>query len=381
MITNLHIYPSPFMFETRIMKETNSLIKLKLVDEIIIASLWKNGLKEKETIDAKRKVNRFKLFARHFGRHAKVFNYIEFLIRIFFIYRHKKLEYVNCHSLLVLPIGVLLKKFGRTKVLIYDPHELETERVGLQGKGQQLTKWLEKKLIRFADKTIVVCDPIADWYRKEYALEHVYVIKNMPNRYTLSGNKSTRLKEKFNIPPSHVLYIYQGVLTKERGVDTLLQVFGSAPKDKHIVFMGYGESESVIKEVAETAGNIHFQAAVRPAEIIDYTSSADIGIFFISGQVCLSYQYCLPNKFGEYLIAGLPILVSSSLSYLTGLLLDEKCGWSLDANSITELTDFVARTDMAQVSEKQKNVGRYTGSLGWEFEETGYAEIYQYAMF
>lgn len=365
------------MFETRIMKETNSMIKLKLVDEIIISSLWKNGLKEEEAIDANRKVIRFKLLARHFGRFSKVFNYIEFIIRIFFTYRSKKLEYVNCHSLLVLPTGVLLKKFGHTKVLIYDPHELETERVGLRGKGQQLTKWLERKLIRFADKTIVVCDPIADWYKKKYALEHVYVIRNMPNRLTLPRKKSTLLKGKFNIPNNHVLYIYQGILTKERGIDTLLQVFGNAPKDKHIVFMGYGDSESVIKEVAKTAGNIHFQEAVRPAEIIDYTSSADIGIFFITGQVCLSYQYCLPNKFGEYLIAGLPVLVSSSLTYLSGLVVDEKCGWSLDANSITELSDFVTKTEMVHVSEKQKDVERYSGSLGWEFEETGYAEIYQ----
>jgi glycosyltransferase involved in cell wall biosynthesis len=276
-----------------------------------------------------------------------------------------------------LPTGVLLKKFGHTKVLIYDPHELETERVGLRGKGQQLTKWLERKLIRFADKTIVVCDPIADWYKKKYALEHVYVIRNMPNRLTLPRKKSTLLKGKFNIPNNHVLYIYQGILTKERGIDTLLQVFGNAPKDKHIVFMGYGDSESVIKEVAKTAGNIHFQEAVRPAEIIDYTSSADIGIFFITGQVCLSYQYCLPNKFGEYLIAGLPVLVSSSLTYLSGLVVDKKCGWSLDANSITELSDFVTKTEMVHVSEKQKDVERYSGSLGWEFEETGYAEIYQ----
>lgn len=367
------------MFETRIMKETQSLIKLKLVDKIIILSLWKDGLKEMEAIDTNRKVIRFKLFARHLLRLSKGLNYIEFIIRIFIMYRSEKLQYVNCHSLFVLPIGVLLKKFGRAEVLIYDPHELETERVGLKGNGQKLTKWMERELIRFVDKTIVVCEPIAEWYRKQYSLDRVYVIRNMPIRCTLPLNKSTLLKKKFNIPSNNVLYIYQGVLTKERGVDTLLRVFSNVPKDKHIVFMGYGDSERLIKEVAETASNIHFQAAVSPSEIIDYSSSADIGIFFISGQVCLSYQYCLPNKFGEYLNAGLPVLVSSSLSYLNDLVLKEKCGWSLDANNINELSDFVTQTYIAEVSEKQKNVWRYSETLGWEFEEVGYTEIYQKA--
>jgi len=65
------------------------------------------------------------------------------------------------------------------------------------------------------------------------------------------------------------------------------------------------------------------------------------------------------------------------LTYLSGLVVDEKCGWSLDANSITELSDFVTKTEMVHVSEKQKDVERYSGSLGWEFEETGYAVIYQ----
>jgi glycosyltransferase involved in cell wall biosynthesis len=349
------------------------------VDEIVVASQWKYNQKLEEAIDQKRFVKRFKLCSYGFGKGllAKAIQYIEFILVVFWKYKKVQFEFVNCHSLLVLPIGVLLKRFGRTKVLIYDPHELETERVGLVGKRQKMSKWFEKKLIRHVDKIIVVCDPIANWYRNEYSLENVHVIRNMPNQYKLSHTKSTRLKDNFNIPHNHVLYIYQGVLSKERGVDTLLKVFDQVHDDKHIVFMGFGDSESVIKEVAKTAKNIHFQPAVKSSEIIDYTSSADIGIFFISGQVCLSYQYCLPNKFGEYLIAGLPVLVSSSLSYLSRLVLEENCGWALNANSTIELIEFVRRTNKQHVSDIQKNVQRYSESLGWEFDEIKYVEIYR----
>jgi hypothetical protein len=377
MIRNLHIYPSSFKFETRIMKETNSLIKLNLVNKIIIVSFWEDGLKEYEDIDENRKVIRFKLCSRYLGIFSKFFNYVEFTIRLFFKYQSISLDYVNCHSLLVLPIGVLLKKYGRTKILIYDPHELETERVGLGGKAKKLIKWLERKLIVFCDKTIVICDPIADWYKNHYKLKHVHVIRNVPNRYNLPEIKSTRLKEKFNIPYNHIVYIYQGILKKERGIDTLLHVFSAVPEDKHIVFMGYGDSEYLIKEYEKRTVNVHFHEAVGLSEIMEYTSSADIGIFFISGEVCLSYEYCLPNKFGEYLFAGLPVLVSSSLAYLSNIVLSEKCGWSLDANSTNELIEFVIKTDMKQVSEKIKYVKKYSETLAWDFEEVNYTQIYK----
>lgn len=376
MIVNLHIYPSPFMFESRIVKETNSLIKLKLVEKIIIASGWQKGLKENEEIELNFSIRRFKLISQRIGKFGKVFNYLEFYFRVFHSYRKQQIQYLNCHSLLVLPIGFLLKKFGKTEILIYDPHELETEKVGLRGKSQRISKWMERQLLKYVDKIIVVCDPIAEWYKNEYNLNEVYVIRNMPNKYTLPIQKSSILKESFNIPPNHILYIYQGILNKDRGVDILLEVFKNAPSDKHIVFMGYGESVNSIEKISSKYKNIHFQKAVQPSEIIRYTSSADIGIFFLSGQICLSYKYSLPNKFGEYLFAGLPVLVSSSLSYLSEVIQNENCGWSIEANNLSELNNFVNDTGIDAIYAKQKNVFKFSEKLGWEIEEILYTEIY-----
>jgi glycosyltransferase involved in cell wall biosynthesis len=376
MVVNLHIYPSPFMFESRIMKETNSLIKLKLVNQIIIASGWQKGLKENEVIGSEFRIKRFRLFSQFIGRYGKILKYFEFYIRVFFEYRNQHIHYLNCHSLLVLPIGFLLKKFGKTKILIYDPHELETEKVGLTGMSQTVSKWMERKLLNYVDKIIVVCDPIAEWYKNEYKLKMVYVIRNMPYRHSLSKQKSNILKENFNIPPSHILYIYQGILNKDRGVDILLEVFKKAPSDKHILFMGYGESVSLIKQISTNHKNVHYQKAVKHSEIISYTSSADIGIFFLPGQICLSYKYCLPNKFGEYLFAGLPVLVSSSLSYLSELIKNENIGWSIDANNINKLSEFVKETGTDTLYAKQINVNKFSQKSGWEFEEILYSEIY-----
>lgn len=375
---NLHIYPSPFRFESRILKETKSLIDLNLIDQIIIASTWEKDLPFGEEIDFNRSLKRFKLFFNSFKKNplVDIFKYFEFIIRVFWYYRSQNIAYVNCHSLLILPIGVLLKRFGKIQILIYDAHELETERVGLKGVTQKITKWLEKKLIGYADKIIVVCNPIAEWYRNTYNLDNIYVIQNMPYRYTSPLTKSNKLKEKYNIPKNDILFIYQGILEEFRGVNTLINVFINTSPDKHIVFMGYGSSEAYIKKAANKYSNIHFQPALPPSEIIEYTSSADIGIFFIEGDLCLSYQYSLPNKFGEYILAHLPVLVSSSLTYLTEIINDKKCGWSLNSHDNIALSNFVNSISKDSIELIKINVKYYGNTIGWEEEEMIMPTIY-----
>ena len=59
----------------------------------------------------------------------------------FCLFRFTKVDVVNCHSLNCLFIGVILKIIRGVK-LIYDTHELETERNGLTG----IKKVFSKKL-------------------------------------------------------------------------------------------------------------------------------------------------------------------------------------------------------------------------------------------
>lgn len=171
---NLHIYPSPYKFETRINKEVNSIIEMDLADEIIIAGTWAIGLEEKEKQSDKIQIRRIKTFVDSFGKNllTKIIGTFFFNVKTFFEFKKHKLTHINCHSLWVLPLCVALKVTTKAK-LIYDAHELETERVSLDGIKQRMSKWLEKKLIYKAEFVIVVGNLIAEWYKKEYNIENV----------------------------------------------------------------------------------------------------------------------------------------------------------------------------------------------------------------
>src|SRR3989442_853323 len=49
---------------------------------------------------------------------------------------------------------------------------------------------------------------------------------------------------------------------------------------------------------------------VRNAELLDWTASADIGLAILPLDFSVAVQNMLPNKFFEYLMAGLPVLAS-----------------------------------------------------------------------
>lgn len=372
---NLHIYPSPFKNESRILKETKTLIDAGIVDEITIIGTYSDGLPRHEIIDSQRKVHRIKTIFDSLPKNiiSDISRFYAFQTVIFFKYLFKRIDYINCHSLSVLPVGVFLKILKKTK-LVYDAHELETERAGLKGKKQKLSKILEKSLFPFVDSTIVVTNSINRWYRKEYNTGKVYTVRNVPDlRFDKPVLKKNVLKEKFGISQDELLYIYQGLLGKGRGIETLLKVFTDPKVKAHIVFMGYGIHEEKIKEYSNKYSRIHFQEAVHPNQIIEYSSSADVGICLIEN-IGLSYYYCLPNKVFEYSLAGIPIIVSD-FPELAEYVDSVKCGWKIqpDEMNLKMLVSAISLAEIESIKNKMKGIRK---SIGWHFEEEELKKAY-----
>jgi len=233
----------------------------------------------------------------------------EFFIRAMTqVYRFQP-DVVNVHTLVLLPVGWFVKKFLRSE-LVYDAHELETEVMGLRGVRKRLAKWVERCFIGSCSLVIVVSESIADWYQKEYPIRRPFVVMNSPRR-TMPGN-SDKFRKILGIPAHKLIFLYQGGLTRGRGVKALLEAFKIRTNDDAVlVLMGYGELLADVVEASRHCERIFFCQAVSPDVLLDWTSSADIGVSLIEPS-CLSYLYCMPNKLFEYAMAGLPVMVSQT---------------------------------------------------------------------
>ncbi|MBL8890161.1 MAG: glycosyltransferase [Planctomycetaceae bacterium] len=368
-------------------KETRTLETLQLSEGITVLGYWKPGLAFKQTLHEKTELRRLRTL-----RHTRFGNWLvglspitrypvlllsfpEYCLKAFFISLWNRPQFIACHNLILLPLAAIIKVLCRSR-LVYVPHELETHRTGLVGPLKTVSKISEKLFIRFVDSTVVVCDPIARWYESAYRIPKVHVVPNVPY-HPCPGNlfpRTNLLREHFSIPENDLICIYQGLVSKGRGVEDLLDLFAELPPHLHLVVMGYGELTELVKSKSHEHPNIHFKEAVPVGEILAWTSSADVGLFFNSKSMTLSYQYSLPNKFFEYAIGGLFIVISDNFVEQCRYLHEHQLGMAVTPK-LESLKQTLLSLSKSQVAESVSRSAEFRRTIGWQ----SFAEVYRYA--
>lgn len=377
-MNNLHISLNEFTNASRVLKQTKSLVDSGMVSQVYIAALHKDDLGEEYNYDSKRQLKRFSLRSRGLSKNLfmQFVKYIEFCFLVYYYYKDKKINMVNIHSLSMFPLGIFLK-YAYNAILIYDTHELEVERNGLKGIRQKLCKWMERRFIKYMDLTFVVSESIADWYQKEYQIERPPVVLNSPNRR--ERKKNNHFREQLGISAEQIILIYQGGLFSGRGIHLIIDAFKERTNNKVVVvFMGYGELEKDIKSAASECDNIFFFPAVPPEVVLEYTSSADLGISLIEN-TCLSYYYCMPNKLFEYSMAGLPVLVSN-MKDMTELVTTNHMGdviLDFSTFGINQAIDSFLQQNLVYMKD---NAYRVACENSWEKQEQKMLEAYKYIL-
>lgn len=374
-MNNLHISLTDFRNESRVIKETNSIAKIDEIDHVYIAALHSEGLFGTESLNDKVTVNRFILKTRSLNKNllTQLIKYIEFVFKVLFFYKRKHIKLINIHSLGLLPLGYLLKSIYGAK-LIYDTHELESETNGSKGIRKNIAKLVERILIKKVDHVFVVSENIADWYKNTYNIQRPTVVLNAPK---LSfPTKTNVFRDTLDIRSDQIIVLYQGGLSKGRGVGFLLSAFKQRHDDKVVIlFMGYGELEDDIIKASKQSSRIYFHPAVSPDIVLDFTVSADVGISFIEN-TCLSYYYCMPNKLFEYAMASLPVIVSNMKemremveNYNMGLVVDDS-----NIESINDTIDCLLTKDLDVMRLNARNAAE---NHAWEIQEENMLAVYR----
>lgn len=302
---NIHLYPSAFLNESRILREAGSLSQLALFDRIDLVGVGEEGLAPVEKLQddicivrpGRRKGS---------GLVGKLARTASWSRAVYKLYRKEELGCVNCHSVATLPLGVLLKHKTKAK-LVYDAHELETETNNLSGMRKTLTRQVERRLIGHADHCIFVGRAIEQWYVREYGLHNTTVLYNCPSRREVKP--SDHFRATFSIEAGKPIFLYQGYIGEGRGIRILVEAFSTLAERAALVVMGYGALADWVANEAQRRPGIHYHPAVAPERLLDYTAAADFGLSVIE-PTSLSYEYCMPNKLFEYVMAGKPVLVS-----------------------------------------------------------------------
>jgi glycosyltransferase involved in cell wall biosynthesis len=296
-----------FTRDNRVLKTSIALVEAG--HEVTVVALHRNQLPRVERHPAGFRIERVRIYIPGF-RVLAPFKWAELALRIALIYR--KADAWHCNDAEAFGMGLLAKRFRSGLKLVYDCHEFESERNGKPAWLSKAVRRMESRHIRKAEEVIVVSPSIKSAYESRYnelGMRRISLVRNVPN--ARSGNAVAHpLRTSLGLKSDDFVAIYQGALTINRGIETLLAMAPRLNGSRiHLVFMGYGMLEPQVMESVHQNANVHFQPAVRYEEVLDYTGDADVGLVSVK-PVCLSYLYCLPNKLFESIQAGIPVLVN-----------------------------------------------------------------------
>ena len=361
--------------ESRILKETASLVKAGLFEDIWLIGLMEKDLAKVEMLDSTRKIIRLETCCEdRTGVIWKVLKTLAFWKKIIGLIKDKNIKVVQIHNLSILPLGVVIKFWKKAK-LVYDAHELETERVGWGNHLKSISRIVERFFIKFADATIVVSEEIARHYRMLYPYIEPVTILNAPMFSQVE--KKNYFREKFGIRDNQNIFIYQGGISENRGLELILDTFKDLSNDKDvIIFMGYGELVPIVQEEAKSSNRIFFQPAVSPEDVLAYSSSADYGVtLMVFPDACLSYYYCLPNKLFEYCMAGLPIITSNAIE-MRRFVEKNNLGVVVQEKTVEALKEAIEEIKKMPFDQIRENCLRAARKVSWEVQEQILVDLY-----
>lgn len=317
----LHLSHTDIRYDSRILKELLAINRIKKTKIHAIGVDLNEGAIAPDLKHLQGSITTLKLASRFVKNTPRAVRYtlnmLELTIACLIRGVAMKPAIVHCHDTLVLPAGVLLKIATGCK-LVYDAHELESNKNGQSRLLSIGTLIIEKVSWNWIDLLISVSDSILNWYNQNLGELPKILILNAPEQNTSNHNTLVShsrqslgyFHKKYNIRESSLIFVYLGILGPGRGIEIILEAFAQGTQKAHVVFVGYGEHADLIDTYSKIHQNIHIHNPVPHNEVVNLVTSADVGLCLIEN-VSLSDFYSLPNKLFEYGFAGLHILGSA----------------------------------------------------------------------
>ncbi|MBU0742281.1 glycosyltransferase [bacterium] len=254
---------------------------------------------------------------------------------------------------------------------VYDAHELELDRTGpvtrswIGALHRSFVLWL----LRRADRVICASEARSAVMVERYGLKtRPLSIMNVTPRDGLPEGP-TAVWPAGPPPQAARLLVYQGVLTRGRGLANMVGALKHLPEDIVLVVVGDGAAGDDMRARAQadgTAGRLWMVGKVPAAQVVSYMRLAHAGIV-IYRDTNLNNHHCSPNKLYDYCAAGVPIVGSDQPEirslverFDVGALFDPEDPRSLARAVLEVVGDEEIRSRMA------RNAERVRSEINWE---------------
>ena len=233
--------------------------------------------------------------------------------------------------------------------------------IGLPGRLARrpaLARLAERMALRLVDRVIVVVEESRDRLLGEgVAPDRITIVSNTPRLDQWEAAEPRGLAANRSAVDSLCLF-YLGNLDGSRGIDTVIRAVNAITKrGRRVVFrvVGGGPSLESLRWLARDLGvgdHVHFEGRLPYTRVRSLMAQADVGV--IPHYATEAWNSTMPNKLFDYMLAGLPVLVSDARP-TARIVRAEQCGEVFRDRDVEDvvrcllaLGDRARRSDMGQ---------------------------------
>ena len=370
--------------DVRVMRAATALVTAGFAVSVVDIE-WNRAIPTQETIDGIHMKN--VIIPDWFtSRHFEPLFFIRALqayVQSVILLLRTRADVYHAHDVSALP-ACATAAFLRHKMLLFEAHELPPPETAvafwcvLRG----VLKRLLTLLLPHCAGVITVSPPIANYIRTQYHVSDIRLVRNIPPFQTIE--RSNRLRQYLGLPAHCRIALYQGNIQPNRELDRLVRAATFLEQDIMIILMGRVVRDTQTRLEAlitreGVANRIRILPSVPYAELLQWTTSADIGLNIFSPDYSLSIRWCLPNKLFEYLMAGVPVL-TSELEAVTEIIRTYDVGEvvsSLQPEHIGHAINTMLADPAALACMRQNALDAARREFCWEKEQQALIHLYQ----
>lgn len=241
-------------------------------------------------------------------------------------------------------------------------------------KGMDVLEWLS---YRAATRCIGLSPGIVEGIRRRGRKDQeVMMIPNGCDLDFFHPDAGEKMRPK-GVPESDFLAVFSGAHGIANGLDAALDAAAELKKrrrnDIRFLFVGEGKLKVQLKERARAEGldNCIFLDPIPKGRLACLLRGADVGLMLLDN-VPAFYYGTSPNKFFDYIAAGLPVL-NNYPGWLAELITHNKCGMAVPPESPGAFAD--ALEQLANNSDQTREMGKNSRLLAeQEFDRRNLSE-------
>lgn len=287
-----------------------------------------------------------------------------------------KADIYHSNDLNTLPQGYICSKWRfKKKQLVYDSHEVQTDRTGYDS---PIYGKMEKFFIKRIDIMMVENNTRAKYNEELYGF-YPHVVHNYPIPQNIDHVEKIDLHDMLDLPEDEKILLYQGGIQEGRGLEKLIEAF---PKFKEgtLVFIGDGRiKDNLIKKVKEMGleEKIRFIPKVPLADLPKYTKNGYIG-FQVLNNVCFNHYSASSNKLFEYMMSQVPV-VACNFPEIRKVVEEEQIGVVVDSHDPDDIARGVnyMLDHPEQREEFSRNCIPAREKYNWELEQDNLLRAYR----